>query len=128
MNDHRARPHLPGRALIDAYGNGGFRFGTMSHRGSLLCLPSGIYAWQAQRIEDITPQILASVLAERGDELRFLLIGMGNEMRPLHERLRFFFGGSGISIDAMATGAAARTYNIMLGEGRPVAAALLAID
>ena len=35
----------PGRAPIDAYGNGGFRFAEMSHRGSLLCLPSGIYGW-----------------------------------------------------------------------------------
>ncbi len=38
--------HFPGRAPIDAYGNGGFRFADMSHRGSILCLPSGIYGWE----------------------------------------------------------------------------------
>ena len=37
------KAHFPGRAPIDAYGNGGFRFAGMSHRGSILCLPSGIY-------------------------------------------------------------------------------------
>uniref|UniRef100_UPI0019535063 hypothetical protein n=1 Tax=Stenotrophomonas maltophilia TaxID=40324 RepID=UPI0019535063 len=42
--------HFPGRAPIDAYGNGGFRFADMSHRGSILCLPSGIHGW-APKIE-----------------------------------------------------------------------------
>ena len=42
-----ASAHYPGRAPIDAYGNGGFRFADMSHRGSILCLPTGIYAWAA---------------------------------------------------------------------------------
>ena len=38
--------HFPGRAPVDAYGNGGFRFAGMSHRGSILCLPSGVHGWQ----------------------------------------------------------------------------------
>ncbi len=42
-------PHLPRPVPIDAYGNGGFRFGGMSHRGSLLCLPDGIWAWPVRR-------------------------------------------------------------------------------
>ena len=41
--------HFPGRAPIDAYGNGGFRFAGMSHRGSILCLPSGIHGWACSR-------------------------------------------------------------------------------
>ena len=51
------KAHFPGRAPMDAYGNGGFRFADMSHRGSILCLPSGIHGWEpadpaALRIED----------------------------------------------------------------------------
>ena len=42
-------PHLPRPAPIDAYGKGGFRFAGMSHRGSLLCLPDGIWAWPVDR-------------------------------------------------------------------------------
>ena len=45
--------HFPGRAPIEAYGNGGFRFADMSHRGSLLCLPDGIWAWPVERAEEI---------------------------------------------------------------------------
>lgn len=127
MSGHHALPHLPGRALIEAYGNGGFRFSTMSHRGSLLCLPSGIYAWDASTLEDVSRSSLAPVFAERGLELSILVLGTGATMLRPGDRLRYMFNGSGISLDAMATGAAARTYNIMLGEGRPVAAALLAV-
>ena len=53
--------HLPQAAPIEAYGNGGFRFAGMSHRGSLLCLPDGIWAWPVQRPEDINEQSLALV-------------------------------------------------------------------
>lgn len=127
MSDHRARPHLPGRAMIDAYGNGGFRFADMSHRGSLLCLPSGLYAWPPLSFSEIVEDSLAPIIAERGNQLKFLLLGSGARLEPLSERLRFAFHGSGIHVDVMATGSAARTYNIMLGEGRPVGAALLAV-
>ena len=57
-------PHLPKPAPIDAYGNGGFRFGGMSHRGSLLCLPSGIWAWPVAAPEEIGEANLASLFAE----------------------------------------------------------------
>ena len=56
-------PHLPHPAPIEAYGNGGFRFAGMSHRGSLLCLPSGIWAWAA-RSRRIDEAALAPVFAE----------------------------------------------------------------
>ena len=47
------RPHLPLRVPVDGYGKGGCRFGGMSHRGSLLCLPSGLWAWPVARAEDL---------------------------------------------------------------------------
>src|SRR6202012_193422 len=51
--DHSDAPHLPRSAPIDAYGNGGFAFADMSHRGSLLCLPDAIWAWPIEKPEQI---------------------------------------------------------------------------
>lgn len=127
-SDHRARPHLPGRAAIDAYGAGGFRFGDMSHRGSILCLPSGVYAVDIARFEDVTAATFAAVIAERDAGAEFLLVGTGKRLVPVPERLRWPLRAARVSVDAMDTGSAARTYNVMLGENRPVAALLIAVD
>jgi uncharacterized protein len=117
--------HFPGRAPIDAYGNGGFRFADMSHRGSLLCLPSGVYGWDMEEGEALTEDAFSRVLQEAGIE--FLLVGTGADLRPLPAALKAVLRARGISSDSMGTGAAVRTYNIMLGEKRPVAAALIAV-
>ena len=120
-------PHLPVPAPIDAYGNGGFRFGGMSHRGSLLCLPDGIWAWPVNRIGDLTLAALQPALA-RGEALDVFLIGVGRDPWPLPERLRTRFRDLGVSVDTMATGAAVRTYNILLAENRRVGAGLIAVE
>ena len=64
------RRHLPRAAAIDAYGNGGFRFAGMSHRGSLLCLPDGIWAWPVNSIAELTEASLAPVF-ERAPDGRY---------------------------------------------------------
>jgi uncharacterized protein len=117
--------HFPGRAPIDSYGNGGFRFADMSHRGSLLCLPSGVYGWDLEEGDALTVDAFARVLAEA--DVEFLLVGTGKDIRPLPAPLKAALRARGISSDPMGTGAAVRTYNIMLGEQRPVAAALIAV-
>ncbi|QCI97971.1 Mth938-like domain-containing protein [Agrobacterium larrymoorei] len=119
--------HFPGRAPIDAYGNGGFRFADMSHRGSLLCLPSGIHGWDATQDAKLTVEDFAKVLEQAAD-IEFLLIGMGDSMRVVPKELKAALKDAGISVDPMSTGAAVRTYNIMLSESRAVAAALIAVE
>ena len=119
--------HFPGRAPIDSYGNGGFRFAGMSHRGSLLCLPSGIYGWAASQEEPFARDRLLKVFEET-DEIRFMLFGTGREIKRLPPALADRFRAAGISVDPMSTGAAVRTFNIMLQENRPVAAAFVAVD
>jgi uncharacterized protein len=121
------RPHLPTPAQIEAYGNGGFRFGGMSHRGSLLCLPDGIWAWPVAAPEDITAQSLALVL-DRPDRVDFFLLGTGRELRPVPEPLRQCFRAAGVTLEAMSTGNAARTWNVLLPERRRVGAGLVAVD
>lgn len=119
--------HFPGRAPIDAYGNGGFRFAEMSHRGSLLCLPSGIHGWSAEQGVPLTIADFDKVL-EQASEIGFLLLGTGDTMRVIPADLKAALKAAGISVDPMSTGAAVRTYNIMLSEDRAVAAALIAVD
>jgi uncharacterized protein len=120
-------PHLPRQALIDAHGGGGFRFAGMSHRGSLLCLPDGIWAWPITTPVALTDEALALVLA-RADDLDFFVLGTGAELWMLPEALRRRFHDAHISVDVMATGPAVRTYNVMLMESRRVAAGLIAVD
>lgn len=117
----------PGRAPIEAYGNGGFRFAGMSHRGSILILPSGIYAWNVNDAAAVDAQALAAALAEN-NSLRLLLLGTGRSQVFPSAVLRRDFEAAGIGLEAMATGAAARTYNVLLAEGRDVGAALIAVD
>ncbi|MDJ1157122.1 MTH938/NDUFAF3 family protein [Chelatococcus sp. SYSU_G07232] len=117
---------LPGRHGIDAYGNGGFRFAEMSHRGSMLALPSGMKAWAATDGRALTRADLADVLAEAA-MIELLLVGTGEDLVPLSEPLRWSLREAGIAFEVMPTGAAARTYNVLLAEGRRVAAALIAV-
>ncbi|CDZ51445.1 MULTISPECIES: Mth938-like domain-containing protein [Neorhizobium] len=118
--------HFPGRAPIDAYGNGGFRFADMSHRGSLLCLPSGIHGWELQEGEPLTVASLMRVLAE-ASEIEVLLVGTGANLKPIPADVKAALKAKGIASDPMSTGAAVRTFNIMLAESRAVAAALIAV-
>ena len=119
--------HFPGRAPIDAYGEGGFRFADMSHRGAILCLPSGIHGWKPADPGRLTLADFAPVLAEAAD-IGVLLIGTGPDIRPLPRELRAAFKEAGIVADPMSTGAAVRTFNVLLAEDRLVAAALLPVD
>jgi uncharacterized protein len=121
------RPHLPRQALIDAHGAGGFRFAGMSHRGSLLCLPEGIWAWPVSAPAALNDDALGLVFA-RADALDFFLLGTGQAPWTLPEPLRLRFREAHISVDAMTTGPAVRTYNVMLMEGRRVGAGLIAIE
>lgn len=119
--------HFPGRAPIDAYGNLGFRFADMSHRGSILCLPSGIYGWEPKDPNALVLADFAKLLDEAQD-FDVVLIGMGMEIRPVPKLLREAFKDRRIIADPMSTGAAVRTFNVLLAEDRRVAAALIAVE
>ena len=120
---------FPQRAAIDAYGNGGFRFAGMSHRGSLLVLADGMHAWPVSAPLDAAAfsAPLLSVL-ERLEAPQVLLLGTGLKQIFPEPSVRALFGARGIGLEAMDTGAAARTYNILLAEHRPAMAVLVAVD
>jgi uncharacterized protein len=117
---------LPGRHLIDAYGNGGFRFGEMSHRGSILALPSGVSAWPVETVADLTADALERVLGEP-NAVELLLLGTGETIAPIPNELRRLFRDARVALDVMQTSAAARTYNVLAAENRMVGAALIAV-
>lgn len=121
------KAHFPGRAPIDAYGNGGFRFADMSHRGSILCLPSGVHGWEPLKPPLLTVGDLELILAQAND-IEILLVGTGMDLRRIPEEVRAVLREHRISSDPMSTGAAVRTYNVLLAEDRAVAAALIAVD
>jgi uncharacterized protein len=120
-------PHLPRQVLIDAHGGGGFRFAGLSHRGSLLCLPDGIWAWPVAAASAMTAAALALVF-DRAESLDFFIVGTGVEPWMMPPSLRTRFRDVQISVDVMTTGPAVRTYNVMLMENRRVGAALIAIE
>jgi uncharacterized protein len=112
----------PGRQVIERYSAEGFRISGVIHRGAVLVFPQHTLAW-----EDAGPELSLAGLApvvEHGG-LRILLLGMGRRMGPVAAELRAGLREAGIAVEAMDTGAACRTFNVLLGEDRMVAAALL---
>lgn len=127
MLGERSEGYAAGRHQIEGYGAGGFRFAGLSHKGSIIVTADGVHAWAATEIADIVPGALGPVLDMAPGRIELLLIGTGERLHPLPEPVRARLKRAGIRCDPMATGAAARTYNILVSERRLVAAALLAV-
>lgn len=119
--------HYKYQVPIDAYGNGGFRFEDMSHIGSLLCLPSGMLKWSIESIVDFHKMDF-SVVFDRHDEIDVFLVGTGQDIAFIDESIRQKFRDHSIILEPMSTGAAVRTYNVLMAEKRAVAAGFIAIS
>ncbi len=108
-----------GRLPVDGYGPGGFRVAGLVHHGPLALLPEGIVPWEG--LPDLGPFL------ERVAEFDVLLLGTGADMAVLSAALaeaRTALEVAGAGVEVMATPSACRTYNVLLAEGRRVAAAL----
>jgi uncharacterized protein len=116
-----------GRQLIESYGGGGFRVAGLRHSGSVMIFPRETLAWPVANAAEISLATLRPVLTQ-ADRTRILIVGCGRNFAPrpvdLHSELR----AEGINLEWMGTGAACRTYNVLLLENREVAAALIAVD
>jgi len=123
----RDSPHLPRPSPIEAYGKGGFRFAGMSHHGSLLCLPSGIWASAVTLASGIDDSAVARVLTET-PLIELFLVGAGRDLWIMPKELRARFRDAGIAVEVMTTSTAASTYNVLLGEGRRIGALLIAVE
>ena len=115
------------RQLIESYGNGGFRISGTDHQGGVLVFPERTLPWPVSSFAELAEADFDPVVAARpGIEL--LLLGSGPKMARLPSRLRQAVRAHGVVIEVMTTDAACRTYNVLLAEGRRIAAALLPVD
>jgi len=120
-------PLVPvGRQIIEHYAESGFRVSGMIYRGSILVFPDSTLSWSAAALSEITRESLAPVTKHGG--VKILLLGLGRLMREIPRTLRTSLHTAGIVIEPMDTGAACRTYNVLVGEDRNVAAALLPLS
>lgn len=110
------------RQIIERYGASGFRVSGVAYGGAILVLPQATHPWSVAALADATPANLAPVI---DNAVQILLLGCGKLMLPVPPRLREELRACGVVVDAMDTGAACRTYNVLLAEDRRVAAALL---
>jgi uncharacterized protein len=117
-------PIIPaGRQVIDSYGQGGFHVSGAGYAGAILVFPEATVAWSVASFAEVTLATLRPVVEHGG--IRILLLGCGRRIEFVSPALRQALREASIVVDAMDTGAACRTYNILLSEDRPVAAALL---
>ena len=118
-------PPPDGRApVIQSYGPAGFRISGVDYASSLLVTPDSVTVISARTMSDIALELLIPLAASQ-PPLEVLLVGTGAKHALLSLALRAKFKAVGLSVDAMATGAACRTFNILISEERRVAAVLL---
>lgn len=111
---------------IDSYGGGGFRLKGEFRAGGLLLTPEGVSPWPVSTVAELTAEAFAPVVGEAG-AIDVLLVGMGAEIAALPAEARAALTAANIGVETMSTASACRTYNMLLSEGRRVAAALIAI-
>ena len=121
-------PLLPaGRQVIQAYGAGRFRIAGVAHEGAVIVFPERTLAWEVAAFADITLDSLDAVIAAE-PRVEILLIGCGPRLVPLGAALAAGLREAGIVAEPMDTGAACRTYNVLMAEERRVAAALIPVE
>jgi uncharacterized protein len=120
-------PEIPqGRQVVESYGPGRFRISGVAHAGSVLIFPERTVAWPVKTMAGLSNAAFAEVFAA-DPAVEILLIGCGPQLLPLPTDLRNGLRARGVGCDVMDTGAACRTYNVLLAEARRVAAALIAL-
>ncbi|MDH3474651.1 MAG: Mth938-like domain-containing protein [Rhodospirillales bacterium] len=112
-----------GRQVVEAYGGGGFRVSGTAYRGSVLVTPDASFCWPVSGFDALAPESFQPFLSELA-EIEILLLGCGAKLLPVSKTLR----AAGPVLEPMDTGAACRTYNVLLAEERRVAAALIAVE
>jgi uncharacterized protein len=114
---------LPGRQVIESYGTAGFRVSGTLYTNSVIVFPDRSEAWPVGALDEVTEASLAPVMAH--GEVEILLLGCGRRQAAVPHALMRALRSCGIGLEPMDTGAACRTYNVLLAEERRVAAALI---
>ena len=117
----------PGRQIIESYGTGRFRVSGCVYDGGIIVTPDETVGWPVAAFSQVTFESFGALLA-RQQLPDLLLLGCGTDMALPDPALRAALRERGILLESMASGAACRTYNVLMGEERFVAAALIAVD
>ena len=121
-------PLIPqGKQVIESYGEGRFRISGRVHEGSVIVFPDRTVAWPVAEFGELKPESLDDIAAAR-KTVDVLLLGCGAKMQLVPRILREKLRTAGVVIEPMDTGAACRTFNVLMSEERQVAAALIAVD
>ncbi len=113
--------------VIQSYKNGSFRISGQAYSSAVIIASNTVSEWVVpEKLSDITPGHF-EMLSQINNEIDVLLLGTGPQMQFFPPALREALKEKGLSVDAMDTGAACRTYNVLAAEGRRVAAALLPV-
>lgn len=121
-------PVIPKKSqLIESYGDNNFKISGIVYPHSIIITPDQVRKWQIDCIEALDSESF-SFLFEKDAAIELLLVGCGSRFQPLSSSIRSLFRSKKINVDSMDTGAACRTYNILMAEGRRVAAALMTIE
>jgi len=116
------------RQVVQGYVTGGFRVSDKEWWGPIVVFPTRTETWGARSLGGLTLEAFAPVAAATDPKIELLIVGTGRKMALLSSRLRADLRAMGLAVEVMDTGAACRTYNVLIGEERRVAAALLPLD
>ena len=118
-------PLVPeGRHVIESYGDEGFRINGERYAGPVIVWPEGVVPWPVSVIAAAAIETLDAVFAA-APPIEILLVGSGATFEMAPAPLRQALGARSIAVESMDTGAACRTYNVLMAEDRRVAAALI---
>jgi len=118
---------LEGKKTIDSYGESGFTISKEKFNSSVVVFPDEVLLWNVESFDGLDESSFAKILS-KSDDIDLLLLGVGKEFKFLDSKLVKMLNKVGISVESMDTGAACRTYNVLLSEGRKVAAALISLQ
>lgn len=119
-------PYAQGRQVIGRYGDGGFTVSHIRYEGSILVFPEHVFPWNIASLQECAAADL-EVIFTAIPRPEILLLGCGAAFMRAPAILRDICRAQGVVLEVMDTGAACRTYNILLSEGRMVAAGLIAV-
>jgi len=113
-----------GAQIIQSYAGGKFRVSGQLYDGAIIVTPQDTIGWAATDLTNLTIDDFQPLIADAA-EIDVVLLGTGAQMAFLDPALKKALSAQGLNVDVMDTGAACRTYNVLMAEGRRVAAALL---
>jgi uncharacterized protein len=117
-----------GQQIIQSYAGGVFRVSNQTYNNALIVAPHETVLWESVNSFDDLIFEKFQYLIDQADDIDVVLLGTGASMQFFDPALKEQLSAKGIVVDVMDTGAACRTYNVLMAEGRRVVAAMLLME